>query len=148
MIKRKGGYGKGTDSMQKAECTAEFGSSVDKIWDIMTNNANYGWRSDISDIVVQDGGNTFTEYTKKGYSTVFTVTLKIPHERYEFDMKNDAMSGHFTAVFLKVNGRTRLTLTEEVEAVGAVKKMFAGMYLKKHQKTYVSDLRKALGEDV
>lgn len=132
--------------MQKAECTTEFGSSVNKIWDIMTDNANYTWRSDISDIVVQDGGNTFTEYTKKGYATKFTVTLKIPHERYEFDMKNDAMTGHFTAVFTKVNGRTKITLTEEVEAVGILKKVFAGMYLKKHQKAYVSDLRKALGE--
>lgn len=120
--------------MQKAECTAEFGSRVDKIWDIMTDNANYAWRSDISNIVVRDGGNAFTEYTKKGYATEFTVTLKIPHERYEFDMKNDAMSGHFTAVFSKVNGRTKVTLIEEVEAVGVVKKMFAGMYLKSTRK--------------
>lgn len=133
--------------MQKAECTVEFGSRVDKIWDIMTDNTNYAWRSDISDIVVQDGGNTFTEYTKQGHATEFTITLKIPHERYEFDMKNDAMSGHFTAIFSKVNGRIKVTLIEEVEVVGAVKKLFAGMYLKKHQKAYVSDLKKALGED-
>lgn len=132
--------------MKRAECTVIFGSSVDKVWNIMTDNSNYAWRSDLSKIKVSDGGNSFTEYTKKGEPTEFTVTLKIPHERYEFDMKNDFMSGHWTGIFAKANGNTKVTLIEEVEVKNPVKSLFAGMYLKKQQKNYIADLKRALGE--
>ena len=132
--------------MKKVECTVDFGSSVDKIWQIITDNSNYTWRSDLAKIEVSDGGNHFVEYTKNGYATEFTVTLKIPHERYEFDMKNDNMAGHWTGVFHQVNGRTKVTFIEEVEAKGLVKQLFAGVYLKKQQKAYIADLKRALGE--
>lgn len=133
-------------SKKRVECTIDLGSSIDKIWNTMTDNSNYAWRSDLSKITVSDGGNSFVEYTKSGYPTEFTITLKIPHERYEFDMKNDNMSGHWTGIFTKSNARTRVTLIEEVEVNGLVKSLFAGMYLKKQQKNYIADLKKALGE--
>lgn len=131
---------------KRAECSAEFGSSVDKVWNIVTNHTEYAWRSDLSKSVVQEGGNAFTEYGKNGFPTEFTVTLKIPHERYEFDMKNSNLTGHWTGIFTKVNGRTRVTFVEEVEVKSRVMALFAGTYLKKQQKKYIADLRKALGE--
>lgn len=132
--------------MKKVECTVDFASSVDKIWQVVTDNSNYTWRSGLSKIEVSDGGNSFVEYTKKGYPTEFAVTLKIPHERYEFDMKNSNMTGHWTGIFTKVNGRAKVTFIEEVEVKGIIKKLFAGSYLRSQQKRYVADLKKALGE--
>lgn len=132
--------------MKKVECTVDFASSVDKIWQVITDNSNYAWRSDLSKIEVSDGGNSFVEYTKKGYPTEFTVTLRIPHERYEFDMKNGNMTGHWTGIFEKVNGRARVTFIEEVEVKGIIKKLLVGGYLRSQQKKYIADLKKALGE--
>ena len=96
---------------------------------------------------VKDGGNFFVEYAKNGYPTEFTVTLKIPHERYEFDMKNSNMTGHWTGIFTKSNGRAKFTSIEEVEVKGFIKKLFARIYLKSQQKKYIADLKKALGEE-
>ena len=133
-------------SRKKVECTVDLGSSIDKIWSTITDNSNYAWRSDLSEITVSDGGNSFVEYTKRGIPTEFKITLKIPHERYEFDMKNDTISGHWTGIFTKSNARTKLTLMEEVEVNGFWKSLFAGIYLKRQQKRYVADLKRALGE--
>lgn len=132
--------------MKKVECSVVFGSKIDKIWKFITDNTEYSWRSDLSQIAVSDGGNHFIEYTKDGYQTEFTVTLKIPHERYEFDMKNSNMTGHWTGIFTKVNGRVKITFIEEVEVKKAIMRPFAGIYLKKQQKRYIEDLKKVLGE--
>lgn len=133
--------------MKRVECSAVFGGSIDKLWKLITDNTEYGWRSDLSKIAVSDGGNHFIEYTKDGYQTEFTVTLKIPHERYEFDMKNSNMAGHWTGIFTKVNGRVKITFIEEVEVKNPVMRLFAGGYLKKQQKRYIEDLKSALGEN-
>lgn len=132
--------------MKKVESSVDFASSVDKIWQVVTDNSNYAWRSDLSRIEVKEGGNFFVEYTKNGYPTEFTVTLKIPHERYEFDMKNGNMTGHWTGIFMKANGRAKVTFIEEVEVKGLIKQLFAGIYLRNQQKRYIADLKKALGE--
>lgn len=42
--------------MKKAEYTVDFASSVDKIWQVVTDNSNYAWRSDLSKIEVSGGG--------------------------------------------------------------------------------------------
>jgi len=133
--------------MKRVERTEVFDSSVDKIWGIMTDNLNYGWRSDLERIVVSDAGNQFTEYSKGGIQTNFTVQLKIPHERYEMDVENKNMTGHWTGLFAKENGRTRVTFIEEVEMRSSVLNFFAGFYLQKQQKRYILDLKKALGKD-
>ena len=133
--------------MKRVECDAVFGSSIDKIWKFMTDNTNYGWRSDLSKVEVQDGGNRFIEYAKNGYPTEFVVTLKIPHERYEFDIENGNMSGHWTGIFTKVNGRVKVTFIEEVKVKKIIMRFFVGMYLRKQQKQYIADLKHALGED-
>ncbi len=133
--------------MKKVECTVDFASGVDKIWQVVTDNSNCTWRSDLSKVEVKDGGNFFVEYAKNGYPTEFTVTLKIPHERYEFDMKNSNMTGHWTGIFTKSNGRAKFTSIEEVEVKGFIKKLFARIYLKSQQKKYITDLKKALGEE-
>lgn len=134
--------------MKRVECTEVFSSSVDKVWEKMTDNEDYAWRSDLSRITVSDGGDSFVEYTKNGIPTKFSVTLKVPHERYEFDMENENMRGHWIGILEKDNGRTKVTLIEEVELKkeSFVKNLLIEKYLKKMQKQYVADLREALGE--
>ena len=129
--------------MAVSNIKAVFPFPIEKVWETVTSLEHCTWRSDLSKVeAVQDG--RFIEYTKKGYATAFTVTVWEPCKRWEFDMENDNIQGHWTGVFLQVDGQTEIEFTEEVFAKKKIIKPFLKMYLKKQQRRYVSDLRKAL----
>lgn len=125
---------------------ANFCNPMETVWNIVTDNTAYAWRSDVVRIEVSDDGNNFTEFTKGGFETQFTITLKNPYERYEFDMKNKNMNGHWTGIFSKDGSGTKIEFTEEVEVSNPIMNLFVKSYLKKQQETYVMDLKKLLGE--
>lgn len=120
-----------------------FLSDVQKVWEVVTNLKNYTWRSDLSKIEIIDE-NHFTEYTKEGYATAFTITVKEPYKRWEFDMENDNIKGHWTGIFTEKDGQTEIDFTEDVTARKLIMKPFVKAFLKKQQELYVSDLKKAL----
>lgn len=132
--------------MKKATVIARFHSSIETVWNIVTDNTAFDWRSDIVKIEASDDGNRFTEFTKDGFETEFTIVLKKPYERYEFDMKNKNMDGHWIGLFSKDGSGTKIEFTEEVEAANPIMNLFVKAYLKKQQATYIMGLRKALGE--
>ena len=131
-----------------SKSTAEFGSDIDRIWHLLTDNTDYAWRSDVQEITVQESGSRFTEISKDGIVTEFTVAMRIPHQRYVFDLKNKNFTGRFTAILEKNNGRTRIDFIEDLEIAGKsrVKAFICGQYLKKQQKRYIEDMKTALGE--
>ena len=122
---------------------AVFQGDVQKVWDIVTSLENYQWRSDLSRIEIVNE-KQFVEYTKDGYATTFTITVTEPCKRWEFDMENSNMKGHWTGVFTEKGGQTEIDFTEDVTAKKLVMKPFVKGFLKKQQEQYVADLRKAL----
>ena len=122
---------------------AVFQSNLQTVWDTVTSLENYQWRSDLSRMEVVSE-NQFIEYTKDGYATTFTITASVPFERWEFDMENSNMVGHWTGIFKGKGGKTEIDFTEDVTAKKLIMKPFVKGYLKKQQDQYVSDLRKAL----
>ena len=131
--------------MAISRMTATFLCDVQRVWETVTSLENYAWRSDLSRIEVVDE-TRFVEYTKEGYRTAFTITAADPCERWEFDMENDNMKGHWTGLFRRVDGGTEIDFTEDVTAKKLLMKPFVKAYLKKQQERYVSDLKKALAE--
>ncbi|MDO5344537.1 MAG: SRPBCC family protein [Lachnospiraceae bacterium] len=122
---------------------AIFQSDIQRVWEVVTSLENYSWRSDLSKVeIIND--NQFIEYTKDGYPTTFTITKVIPYKRWEFDMENSNMKGHWTGIFTEKDGNTEIDFTEEVTAKKVIMKPFVKSYLKKQQELYISDLRKAL----
>lgn len=120
-----------------------FPCDIQRVWDIVTSLEHTAWRSDISKVeIIND--KQFVEYTKDGYPTTFTVTDKEQYKRWEFDMENGNMKGHWTGVFLPEKEGTEIDFTEEVTVKNPIMKLFAKPYLKKQQGTYIKDLRKAL----
>ena len=105
----------------------------------------YGaWRSDLSKTeVISD--KQFIEYTKDGYPTTFTVTLVEPYRRWEFDMENNHIKGHWIGIFADKGNGTQIDFTECVEAKKWLLKPFVKPYLRKQQAQFVADIRKALG---
>lgn len=113
-----------------------------KVWDFVLDIENYAaWRSDLSKTeVISD--KQFIEYTKDGYPTTFTVTLVELYRRWEFDMENDNMKGHWTGIFTAKGNETEIDFTELVEAKKLLLKPFVKLYLKKQQTQFVADIRK------
>ena len=86
------------------------------------------------------------EYTTSGYQTAFTATMREEYRRWEFDMENDNMYGHWTGIFSSGGGVTTIDFTEDVTAKRWFMKPFIGAYLKRQQVLYIKDLKKALGQ--
>lgn len=122
---------------------AIFPGDIQKVWEIVTNVKNYTWRSDLSKTEILNE-KQFVEYTKEGYATTFTVTAAEPYKRWEFDMENGNMKGHWTGVFTQREGETEIDFTEDVIAKKFFMKPFMKPYLKKQQAQFISDLQKAL----
>ncbi len=130
--------------MAVSTVTATLDCGIEKVWEVVTSLENYQWRSDLSKIEVLSE-TQFIEYTKDGYPTTFTITVTEPLRRWEFDMDNGNMKGHWTGVFTSKDGGTEITFTEDVTAKKLIMKPFVKSFLKKQQALYISDLKKALG---
>ena len=116
---------------------------IHRVWQVVTAVENYGWRSDLSRTEILND-RQFVEYAENGYATTFTVTFTAPPERWEFDMENTRMKGHWTGIFIQRGCKTEINFTEEVTAKRRLLKPFVRLYLKRQQAQFVSDLRKAL----
>ena len=115
---------------------------LQKVWELVLDIENYGaWRSDLSKTEVLSD-EQFIEYTKDGYPTTFTMTLVEPHRRWEFDMENSNMKGHWTGIFTAKGDETEIDFTEQVEAKKLLMKPFVKSYLKKQQAQFVADMMK------
>ena len=121
-----------------------IGSDIHKVWETVLAVEKYStWRSDLrkTEILNQE---QFIEYTKEGYSTEFTVTFAEPYKRWEFDMENSNMKGHWIGIFTSNGNKTEIDFTEYVTAKKIIMKPFVKSYLKKQQTQFVMDLKKIL----
>lgn len=130
--------------MAISKMKAEFQCEIEKIWNLVTSLENYSWRSDLAKIVVTVPQKEFEEHTIDGYVTKFKITTFDKFKRYEFDMENDNMLGHWVGIFSYDKGVTVIEFTEDVIAKKLIMKPFVGGYLRKQQTRYIQDLRKAL----
>ena len=128
----------------KSNIKREFNCSPEKTWNIITDNSNYTWRSDLSKIEIIDDRH-FVEYAKNNFPTHFTITAKDYLKEYRFDIENANIKGKWTGLFKRLdNGNTLLDFTEEIETSNPIMKLLARPYLKSQQKRYLRDLAKKL----
>lgn len=129
--------------MASAYVKVDFPADVQTIWKIVTSMEDCSWRSDLSRIEVLSE-TQFVEYTKDGTATTFTVTAMEPGRRWEFDMENGNMRGHWTGLFSQNGGQTTIEFTEQATAKKWLMKPFVGLYLRRQQKAYVKDLQREI----
>ncbi|MCI8708540.1 MAG: SRPBCC family protein [Dorea sp.] len=122
---------------------AVFNHNIQDVWNVVTSLEKYQWRSDLSKIDVISE-KQFVEYTKEGYATTFSVTAFEPPRRWEFDMENSNMKGHWTGIFTSKDEKTEVDFTEDVTAKRIIVKPFIKAFLKKQQGLYIDDLKKEL----
>ena len=128
--------------MATSNIKALIPSVLRQVWDFVLDIKNYAaWRSDLSKTeVISD--KQFIEYTKDGYPTTFTVTLVEPYRRWEFDIENSNMKGHWIGIFTAKADETEIDFTEFVETKKLLMKPFVKSYLKKQQIQFVADIMK------
>lgn len=132
--------------MIKSNIKKEFNCDIETLWNIITDNTKYAWRSDLSKIEIIDGKH-FIEYAKNNYPTYFTITSKEKLKEYKFDIENTNIKGKWIGTFKKLdNGNVLLDFTEEIETNNFMMKLFARLYLKNQQKRYMKDLEKKLSQ--
>lgn len=130
--------------MANSNIKAIIGSDIHKVWETVLAVDKYStWRSDLSKTETVNE-KKFIEYTKEGYSTMFTVTVVEPYKRWEFDMENSNMIGHWTGIFISKGDETEIDFTEDVTVKKFFMKPFIKFYLKKQQTQFIIDLKKAL----
>ena len=124
----------------------QFSCDRNKLWNIITDNSNYVWRSDLSKIEIIDDTH-FIEYTKNNFPTYFTIISKEKLKEYKFDLENTNLKGKWIGIFKELpNGNVELDFTEEIEVNSLIMKLLAKPYLKSQQKRYMRDLERALNE--
>ena len=132
--------------MIRSNIKKEFNCDKNKLWNIITDNANFAWRSDLSKIEIIDNTH-FVEYTKKNFPTYFTIISKEKLKVYKFELKNENLKGKWIGIFKELpNGNIELDFTEEIEVNSFIMKMLAKFYLKSQQKRYMRDLEKELNK--
>ena len=122
--------------------SAAFDVPVDRVWGLVTG-MNPSWRSDLSSIEVIDDLR-FIEETTEGYRTSFTTTARIENERWEFDLANRLIEGHWTGLFKQEGTGTAVVFTENVRGRRLFVRPFVRKYLYHQQATYIEDLNRAL----
>lgn len=134
--------------MIKSNIKKEFNCDIKELWNTITDNTNYAWRSDLSKIEIIDDEH-FIEYAKNGYPTYFTVSSKIRFKEYKFNIENTNIEGSWKGIFKKLeNGNVLLDFTEEIESTNFIMKLLAKPYLKSQQKRYMKDLEKELNKGI
>ena len=130
--------------MAKTNIKSIIQSDIDNVWETVLAVKNYNkWRSDVSKTEIINE-KKFIEYTKDGYSTTFTVTFIKPLNRWEFDMENTNMKGHWVGIFTSKDDKTEIDFTEQVTAKKFFMNPFVKSYLKKQQAQFVMDLKRIL----
>lgn len=130
--------------MAISNINAVIRNDIHRVWDVVLAVDQYNtWRSDLSKTeIIND--KQFIEYTKNGYDTTFTVTVEEPYKRWEFNIENSNMKGHWIGIFTAKGNETQIDVTENVIPKKRLMKPFVKTYLKKQQKQFILDLKKAL----
>ncbi|MDO5516696.1 MAG: hypothetical protein Q4F66_04025 [Clostridium sp.] len=133
----------------KSEISAQFNSDIKKVWNTVTNNEDYSWRSDIEKIEILDHGDAFVEHSKNNIKTTFYITKKVKYDSYEFKMENKNFFGTWKGCFMETkDGGTKIIFTEEIFMKNLIMRVLSHLFMNpsKMQSSYINDLRIKLGE--
>lgn len=116
---------------------------IEKVWDKVTDLNDFTWRSDLINIRIIDE-NTFVEISKDEIETYFKVIECIKNQSWSLEIENENMKGTWIGKFYSHGDKTTLDFTENIMSKKIIFKPFVGSYLRKQQKSYFKDLKKAL----
>jgi len=139
---------------RKAERTTTFSTSPEIIFNLITDNRNWRWRSNLKDVQILesiDDCEIFKEVPKKGKAITFKVKSKIPYSKYEIEIiEANGFTGHWTGTFEKTdNGGTELIFSEYATIKNPFIKVLSYLFfdLGSTIDQYLEDVARAIGEE-
>jgi hypothetical protein len=126
-----------------------FDSDRELVWNVVTDNSDYRWRTEIEKIVIDKNGADWTEYyDREGKSfTRFFLRQKEPFSLYIFDMENKLFTGQWTGEFSEhPGGGTECVFTESITVKNPLIRVLIRFLrpFEKMQRRYIRDLQKKL----
>lgn len=116
--------------MVTVHMTAVLPGDVQQVWTVVTGVEDYSWRSDLSRTEVLSA-EQFVEHTQTGAQTLFTITAAEPGRRWELDMENRWMRGHWVGLFSGKGAETAIQFTETLHVKNPLLRPFVKRYLRK-----------------
>jgi hypothetical protein len=134
----------------KKECTLNY--NIKSIWNIIVNNNEYEWRSDITKIKISENGKDWIEYydLEEKYFTKFILEEKQEYNKYSFKMENKNFTGNWVGEFIETgNKETKCIFIETINMKNKIMKILAKIFwnINKIQEKYKNDLIKKLEEE-
>lgn len=130
-----------------AKETVTFPFDIKNVWDIITNNEDYAWRSDLSKIEILNDGNSWVEYNTNGSSINFSILKKDYLKEYNFSMENNIFTGQFSSTYKKdIDGNTVVEFVESISIKNPIIRSLSYLFfnIKKFQNIYINDLKKKI----
>lgn len=119
---------------------------IETVWNIITNNEDYSWRSDISKVKIINK-KKFIEYDKHNFNTNFIIMKKEEMKEYRLDFDNQNLYGHWIGRIKTVNEQdTEIEVIEKINVKQKWKKILAKKMIKMKQKQYIKDLKKKINQ--
>jgi hypothetical protein len=133
--------------VSQKEITLKY--NIKNIWNVVVDNNDYEWRTDIKKLEMLDNGNSWIEYYDDGgkYFSKFTITGKDEYKKYSFDMDNKNYYGNWTGEFIEINqDETKCIFTETIYVKNKIMNLLAKLFwnLEKIQEQYFNDLKTKL----
>lgn len=113
------------------------------MWSKIIDLQDFSWRSDLQNITIIDENN-FIEVSRNGLETHFEVTEFLKHKCWAFKIENENIVGTWIGKFYQHGNKTTLDFTEDIVSKKIIFKPFVGAYIRKQQRLYFKDLKKAL----
>lgn len=129
--------------MKKFQIKMTLLYDIERVWDVVTSLDEWQWRSDLENIEKIDD-TTFVEHSTDDISTIFKIDEVQTHKRYSFRLSNENIKGHWYGTFKACEQGCEVCFVEELEALNGLAKLMLPMYVKKQQKAYLKDLKRAL----
>lgn len=130
-----------------------YNATPETVYNIITNNEDYSYRSDLEKIVViekKDDFETWREISKSGNVLTFKTTRKTPFSRYEFDIVSEGrFTGHWIGELEETKtGGTLFTSTEIIKIKNPFLKTLSYLFfdIGKYMEIYQNDLEAKLEE--
>ena len=128
---------------------AVYDASIETVYNIVTNNSNWEYRTFLDDLKIIGTNGEFEIWDKisGGITIRFKTKEKRPYTFYSFEMDSKFFKGEWFAEFEIIdNGKTRLSATETIEYKNLFIRVigYAFMNLDKYMETFQNELRNKL----
>ena len=116
-------------------------ADISTVWRIVTDARRYAeWRGDLERVEVSDKLH-FTEHTRDGFATHFTVTQSHAPELWELHIENANLTGRWLGEFGSLGKKTGVRFTEYIRTKKPIPAFIVKCYLKNQQKAFIDDLK-------